>query len=132
MKKTLTTILFLSSMTLASAQLLSRSEMIKDKKEWVEKHFYVNLDTMPYLKYMSVNFNTCRDKSCWATVNIGDGNHVWNWIDESLKPIQINGYVDGLNKLSRFNWIVQTPVYNHWISEGSGSLRHDWLLKRKE
>lgn len=131
MKKTTAIFLFFGCITSVSAQLLSRSETVKENKQWIEKHFYVNLDTMPTVKFISVNFDNYRNKLNFATISIGD-SYSWEWIDATLKPIETRGYVDGLNKFSQFNWTLQMPVYSHWISEGSGSLRNDWLFKRKE
>ncbi|MBL7813555.1 MAG: hypothetical protein JNL70_01025 [Saprospiraceae bacterium] len=130
MKKTLTFVLALGFTTAVHAQFLQRTQRVNVKNGYYDKTIIINLDTMPQVQFVSVCFN------CWYKgeeaidmVDIGDGL-TWKWVDATFKPINTKGDVDGLNKFTQLNWVLQT--HKHSMREESGSFHESWLFKRKE
>jgi hypothetical protein len=88
MKKTLTLVLFLGLTSTLSAQFLLRTETTKVKNVSYTKNIVINLDTMPYVSFISVFSNTPTVEHGRHTgMDIGDG-YSWIWIDETLLPIR--------------------------------------------
>jgi hypothetical protein len=131
MKKTLTIALILGLTTVASAQLLMRTETTKDKKGSYEKQIFINLDTMPHIQYLTVWFEVGWATQHGVVFHLGDGSE-WRMINENNTLMRIRDKVALFNRMYAMNWVFQMPLSSISIDNGKGDTYTEWLFKRKE
>ena len=119
MKKIVTIALILGLTTSVSAQFLSRTQKIEDKKGTYNKLIVINLDTMPHIQYLTVTF-----ESSWMTGSLvsfyyGDGIK-WTLADEASIPIRVRDKVHLFNLMYEKGWAFQMPLSSLSIENGTG------------
>lgn len=138
MKKIWTLAFVLGLTTAVSAQLLFNGQGTKDKKgEWVKK-VVINLDTLPYVQYLTVDLVYDRDIGYRYIFNLGDGNE-WQLVDETHTPIRIRNKTALFNLMYDMKWVFQIPLDRLRVSENRefrevrrGILESELLFKRRE
>lgn len=90
----------------------------------------VNLDTMSHIQFVEVDYKNGRlfSKNKKLHFNLGD-DKTWVLLDQTLKPVEAQSWVEVLNILYKYNWIFQTTIPH---SGGDTPISNSYIFKRKQ